>query len=131
MARHPRTRGVGARFTNESRKGKAKKQNGVLIIIESPLTTYGFAVLFDHQKSQKTKLADRRDSSFGLKVMPVSVIRIDDRYLAQRNIPKSKTLAGETNRTCGLRHDRRIPLGHAGQGRGRIKRWRETHAGGF
>ncbi|WP_346015202.1 ThiF family adenylyltransferase [Pseudomonas aeruginosa] len=45
--------------------------------------------------SQKTKLADRRDSSFGLKVMPVSVIRIDDRYLAQRNIPKSKTLAGK------------------------------------
>ncbi|MFT3758105.1 nucleotidyl transferase AbiEii/AbiGii toxin family protein [Thauera sp.] len=30
-----------------------------------------------------------------LKVMPVSVIRIDDRYLAQRNIPKSKTLAGK------------------------------------
>jgi tRNA A37 threonylcarbamoyladenosine dehydratase len=27
--------------------------------------------------------------------MPVSVIRIDDRYLAQRNIPKSKTLAGK------------------------------------
>lgn len=57
--------------------------------------TYGFAVLFDRQASQKTKLADRRDSSFGLKVMPVSVIRIDDRYLAQRNIPKSKTLAGK------------------------------------
>jgi molybdopterin/thiamine biosynthesis adenylyltransferase len=57
--------------------------------------TYGFAVLIDHQVSQKTKLADRRDSSYGLKVMPVSVIRIDDRYLAQRNIPKSKTLAGK------------------------------------
>ena len=77
------------------KEGQSKKANGVLIIIESPLMTYGFAVLFDHQVSQKTKLADRRDSSFGLKVMPVSVIRIDDRYLAQRNIPKSKTLAGK------------------------------------
>ena len=76
------------------KEGQSKKANGVLIIIESPLITYGFAVLFDHQVSRKTKLADRKDSSFGLKVMPVSVIRIDDRYLAQRNIPKSKTLAG-------------------------------------
>ena len=77
------------------KEGQSKKANGVLIIIESPLMTYGFAVLFDHQVSRKTKLADRKDSSFGLKVMPVSVIRIDDRYLAQRNIPKSKTLAGK------------------------------------
>ncbi len=75
--------------------GQSKRANGVLIIIESPLMTYGFAVFFEHQVSQKTKLADRKDSSFGLKVMPVSVIRIDDRYLAQRNIPKSKTLAGK------------------------------------
>ncbi len=77
------------------KEGESKKANGVLIIIESPLMTYGFAVLFDHQASPKNKLADRRDSSYGWKVLPVSVIRIDDRYLAQRNIPKSKTLAGK------------------------------------
>jgi hypothetical protein len=77
------------------KEGQSKKVNGVLIIIESPLMTYGFALLFDPKVSRKTKLADRRDSSFGLKVMPVSVIRIDDRYLAQRNNPKSKTLAGK------------------------------------
>jgi molybdopterin/thiamine biosynthesis adenylyltransferase len=78
------------------KEGQSKKTNGVLIVIESPLMTYGFAVLFDHQPlTQKTKRTDRRDSSYGLKAMPVSVIRIDDRYLAQRNIPKSKTLAGK------------------------------------
>lgn len=77
------------------KEGERKKAKGVLIIIESPLMTYGFAVLFDHQVSQKNKIADRRDSSYGLRVMPLSVIRIDDRYLAQRNIPKSKTLAGK------------------------------------
>lgn len=78
------------------KEGENKKANGVLIVIESPLMTYGFAILFDHQAvTQKTKLADRRDSSYGLKVMPVSLFRIDDRYLAQRNIPKSKTLAGK------------------------------------
>lgn len=78
------------------KEGQNKKANGVLILIESPLMTYGFAVLFDHQPlTQKTKLADRRDSIYGLKAMPVTVIRIDDRYLAQRNIPKSNTLAGK------------------------------------
>ena len=77
------------------KEGQAKKAKGALILIESPLMTYGFAVIFDRQVGQKTRLADRKDFSFELKVMPVSVIRIDDRYLAQRNIPKPKTLAGK------------------------------------
>ena len=58
--------------------------------------TYGFAVLYNRQnRSAKTKLADRKDPIYGLNVMPVSVVRIDDQYLAQRNIPTSKTLAGK------------------------------------
>ena len=78
------------------KEGERKKANGVLIIIESPLMTYGFAVLYERQcQVQKGKLAGRRDSCYGLKVTPVSLVRIDDRYLAQRNMPKSKTLAGK------------------------------------
>lgn len=77
------------------KEAESKKANGVLIVIESPLMTYGFAVVFDKQPlAQKTKLCNRKDLSYRLKVMPVSMIRIDDRYLARRNIPKSKTLAG-------------------------------------
>lgn len=76
------------------KEGERKKANGVLIIIESPLMTYGFAVLYERQVKKDT-LTGRRDSSYGLKVTPVSVVRIDDRYLAQRNMPKSKTLAGK------------------------------------
>lgn len=84
------------------KEGESKKANGVLIVIESPLMTYGFAVLYDRQRQvQKGKLADRRDSSYGLKAMPVSVVRIDDRYLAKRNIPKSKTLAGKNLAVVG------------------------------
>ena len=76
--------------------------NGVLIVIESPLMTYGFVVLYDRQRPvKKGKLADRRDSTYGLKVMPISVVRIDDRYLAQRNIPKSKTFAGKNLAVVG------------------------------
>ncbi len=78
------------------KEGEREKANGVLIIIESPLMTYGFVVFYDRQRQHlKDKLADRGDSSYKLKVLPISVIRIDDRYLAQRNMPKSKTLAGK------------------------------------
>ncbi|TXH83790.1 ThiF family adenylyltransferase, partial [Thauera aminoaromatica] len=84
------------------KEGERKKANGVLIVIESPLMTYGFAVLYDRQSPvQKSKLVDRRDSSYGLKVMPISVVRIDDRYLAQRNMPNSKTLAGKNIAVVG------------------------------
>lgn len=69
-----------------------KKSNGVLIVIESPLMTYGFGVLFNNQLG---KPADRRDISYQYKVFPFSMSRIDDRYLAQRNMPKLKTLEGK------------------------------------
>lgn len=78
------------------KQGQNKKVNGILIIIESPLMTYGFAAFYDREHSaRKCKLANQRNSNYGLKVTPISVIRIDDRYLAERNIPKSKTLAGK------------------------------------
>ena len=84
------------------KEGERKKANGVLIVIESPLMTYGFVVLYDRQRPvKKSKLADRKDSSYGLKVIPISVVRIDDRYLAQRNMPKSKTLAGKNLAVVG------------------------------
>lgn len=84
------------------KEGERKKVNGALILIESPLMTYGFAVRYERQcPAQKSKLADRRDSSFRLKVVPTFVVRIDDRYLAQRNMPKSKTLAGKNIAVVG------------------------------
>lgn len=84
------------------KEGERTQANGVLIVIESPLMTYGFVVLYDRQEaSRKSKLADGRDTSYGLKVMPVSVIRIDDRYLAQRNVPKLNILAGKSIAVVG------------------------------
>lgn len=78
-------------------EGSKKKANGVLILIESPLMTYGFTVFYNQQRasSKKTKSANRRDPIYELEVMPVSVVRIDDRYLSQRNIPGLTTLAGK------------------------------------
>lgn len=84
------------------KEGERKKANGALIIIESPLMTYGFVVLYEHQTpAKRRKLTSRKDLSYGLKVMPVSVVRIDDQYLAQRNIPNSKTLAGKSITVVG------------------------------
>ena len=88
--------GCRRKILQRIKEGWRKKANGVLIIIESPLMTYGFAVFYDRQgSSSKTKPSGRRDFTFGFEVMPISVVRIDDRYLAQRNIPNSKTLAGK------------------------------------
>lgn len=77
-------------------EGERKKANGVLIIVESPLMTYGFAVYYNQQgRSPKAGLEKHKDTTYGLEVMMLSVVRIDDRYLAQRNIPTSKTFAGK------------------------------------
>ena len=84
------------------KEGERRKANGSLIFIESPLMTYGFAVFYDRRHLlRKKKFVDRRDLSYRLKVMPISVVRIDDGYLAQRNIPNSKTLAGKNIAVVG------------------------------
>lgn len=84
------------------REGEGRKANGVLILIESPLITYGFAVRYNQQdRGTRMKLAARRDTTLGLEIMMLSVVRIDDRYISQRNIPKLKTLAGKNIAVVG------------------------------
>jgi len=84
------------------KEGQGKKVGGVLIVIESPLMTYGFAVAYgDPSANKRRKLAAGRDLSYGLQVIPLSLIKIDDRYLAQRNIPNAKTLAGKNIAVIG------------------------------
>ncbi|MCF5972884.1 ThiF family adenylyltransferase [Xanthomonas perforans] len=75
---------------------EASKANHLLVIIESPLMTYAFGVFFDRaQRAAPKKLSDRRDPTYQLRVKPLSMLRIDDRYLAERNTPKRRTLAGK------------------------------------
>lgn len=73
------------------------KASGVLILIESPLMTYSFAVCFT-RKQTSIGLHQRSPSTseiFEFSVIPMSVIRLDDDYMAERNIPGKKTLAGK------------------------------------
>lgn len=76
-------------------QGLATAAKGALVLIESPLMTYGFVVYFDRKPYGKGMRPQRRAAMYGLKVTPVSVIRIDDRYMAQRNVPGMRTLAGK------------------------------------
>lgn len=69
----------------------AGKHNGILVLIRSPRLTYGFGLLYDKTSKRKSS----RASLYGLEVLPMSVFRIDDRYMAERNIPGQATLAGK------------------------------------
>lgn len=76
-------------------EGLATAANGALILIESPLMTYGFVVFFDRKPYQRGVRRPPRPSIYTLKIAPVSVTRIDDKYMAQRNVPGMQTLAGK------------------------------------
>lgn len=73
----------------------ASAAKGTLILVESPLMTYGFVVIFDRKHSQKGMRRQPRTSIYAQSVIPMSVVRIDDRYMAQRNVPDMLTLASK------------------------------------
>lgn len=65
-----------------------------LVLIESPLLTYGFASIFEHPPAPRRPAKSARQRLFEQQVIPLSVVRIDDRYMAERNLPGGRTLAG-------------------------------------
>lgn len=77
-------------------QGERDRLNALLILIDSPKMTYAFGVIYERDaRIPKVKLADRRDRTLGLSVLPFAVFRIDERYIAERNIPSRNTLAGK------------------------------------
>lgn len=77
-------------------QGERNKERVLLVLVQSPLMNYAFGVLYDRDKARaKVKLADRRDRTLGLRVIPFATSRIDDRYTVERNIPGRATLAGK------------------------------------
>jgi molybdopterin/thiamine biosynthesis adenylyltransferase len=68
---------------------------GSIVLLESPLLTYAFGVEFKRAarraRDPKPKLAVLRSQT----ITPMTVVRIDDRYLAERNSPGKQTLAGK------------------------------------
>jgi hypothetical protein len=70
------------------------KATRVLVLIDSPQVQYGIEV---HLKRDSAGIANKpslREILYRLPVHRISVCRIHDPYLAERNLPGSKTLAG-------------------------------------
>lgn len=72
------------------------KLKDALIFITTPKLNYGFQVHFEQSilDDEKFKLARGTERLYSLRVTRLTAIRIDEKYIAQRNIPSLKTLAG-------------------------------------
>lgn len=79
------------------REAASQKVGGLVLLIESPLLTYGMFVDFDTEITSTNKLPtfNKAPFLFDSHVTPMDVMRIDDRYLAERNVPGKKTLGGK------------------------------------
>lgn len=77
------------------KEGLNTRANSALVLVESPLMTYGFVVIFDRKSRQIRRLGRTRRSMYSLSATPLSVVRIDDRYMATRNNPGRETMAGK------------------------------------
>ncbi len=72
------------------------KRKASLCVIDSPLMQYAFWVNFEtvDQKIPRSK-TDTRVKLYASKVYPMTSIRMDDKYVAERNVPESPTFASK------------------------------------
>lgn len=71
-----------------------RKATRVLVLIDSPVVQYGIEVELQRRPANLPKKTSLREVLYRLPIRRISVYRIDDKYLAGRNLPGSKTLAG-------------------------------------
>ncbi|VVM75286.1 hypothetical protein PS619_02017 [Pseudomonas fluorescens] len=83
-------RKIEARIIKAYRKGFSL----AFIEIDSPTMPYAFVVL-GLQKIKRESALDQRLPIYGARIIPLELVRIDDSFVAQRNIPGQTTLAGK------------------------------------
>lgn len=77
-------------------QARATPARSVVLIIESPLMTYGAWVDFRKVSAPQRGARHKKVAPlFSLPVVPLEVIRLDDQYMAERNQPGRKSLAGK------------------------------------
>lgn len=69
--------------------------NSVLCVVESPKFKYAFIVVFNRQARDKQPPPSSLEVAYASKIIPLYCLRMDDAYIAQRNIPEQQTLAGK------------------------------------
>jgi len=70
------------------------KATRVLVLIHSPMVQYGIEVELTRTPTDLRKKVSLREDLYRRPIRRISIYRIDDKYLAGRNLPGSKTLAG-------------------------------------
>lgn len=77
-------------------QARATPAQSVVLIIESPLMSYGAWVDFRKDSAPQHGARHKKIAPlFSLPVVPLEVIRLDDQYMAERNQPGRKSLAGK------------------------------------
>ncbi|MCO7054918.1 ThiF family adenylyltransferase [Pseudomonas juntendi] len=75
-----------------------EKAPGLLIVIESEKTGYSYGfIVHELQRNRPSdyRACDQRIPIFDCPIEPVQMLRLDDKYLAERNIPGRTTLASK------------------------------------
>lgn len=77
---------------------------GTVLLIESPALVYGVLVLFNKPAGgwAANGKPNKIPNLFESRVKALSVTRVDDRYIAERNVPNRKTLAGKRIAIVGI-----------------------------
>lgn len=74
----------------------ASGRRAVLCVVDSPLTQYAFWVAFEAASPPgRRSAAGARVQLYASKVYPMIAVRMDDRYITQRNTPGCPTLSGK------------------------------------
>jgi len=71
-----------------------RKASRVLVLINSPTVQYGIEVDLKRALDGEGKRLSLRENLYRLSIHRISVYHINDKYLAGRNLPGSRTLAG-------------------------------------
>lgn len=67
---------------------------GLIVLIDAPTMQYGFFVT-NLQKHKRTSKLDQRIPIFKAPIELIQLVRMDDRYIVERNIPGQTTLSGK------------------------------------
>lgn len=74
----------------------ASGRRAALCVVDSPLTQYAFWVAFETANPPgRRSAADARVQLYASKAYPMIAVRMDDRYVTQRNAPGRPTLSGK------------------------------------
>lgn len=74
----------------------ASGRRAALCVVDSPLTQYAFWVAFEAANpTGRREAADVRVRLYASKAYPMIAVRMDDRYVTQRNTPGRATLVGK------------------------------------